>query len=154
MSSGIRFTTYPRTAAPPDFVYEIISVFKEHGKRISTLQLTKGLVSDSVLKVLSSGLLKLGFEVEGSKSRDGKIERPVFYGENGVPSIRYEIDAYQPTWKCGLEVEAGRAVLGNAIYRDLFQAMVMTELEHLCLAVPNVYRYRSSGKNFGLPGKT
>ena len=75
-----------------------------------------------------------------------KIERPVFFGEGGEPTLRYEIDAYHPEWKCGLEVEAGRAIPGNAIFRDLFQAMVMVDIDHLCLAVPNVYKYLSRGK--------
>src|SRR5215217_7900285 len=67
----------------------------------------------------------------------GKIERPVFYGENGIPTLRYEIDAYHPDWRCGLEVEAGRAWMGNAVYRDLIQAAVMVGVQHLCLAVSN-----------------
>jgi hypothetical protein len=36
--------------------------------------------------------------------------------------------------------------MGNAVYRDLVQAAVMVGVEHLCLAVSNVYRYKSSGK--------
>ena len=35
--------------------------------------------------------------------------------------------------------------MGNAIYRDLIQALVMVELETLVLAVPNGYRYKTSG---------
>jgi hypothetical protein len=36
--------------------------------------------------------------------------------------------------------------MGNAIYRDLIQAMVMVDLAHLILAVPLGYRYLSGGK--------
>ena len=36
--------------------------------------------------------------------------------------------------------------MGNAIYRDLIQALVMVETDHLFLAVPNAYRYMSRGK--------
>ncbi len=36
--------------------------------------------------------------------------------------------------------------MGNAVYRDLIQAAVMVGVEHLCLAVSNVYRYKSSGR--------
>jgi len=70
----------------------------------------------------------------------------VFFGEGGKASLLYEIDAYHPEWRCGLEVEAGRAILGNAIFRDLFQAMVMTDVDSLCLAVPNIYKYKSGGR--------
>jgi hypothetical protein len=36
--------------------------------------------------------------------------------------------------------------MGNAVYRDLIQAMVMVDLEHLILAVPMIYKYQSSGR--------
>lgn len=58
----------------------------------------------------------------------------------------YEIDAYHVEWHCGLEVEAGRGILGNAIFRDLFQSLVMVDINHLCLAISNVYKYKTNGK--------
>jgi hypothetical protein len=70
----------------------------------------------------------------------------VFYGENGIPALNYQIDAYHPAWRCGLEIEAGRAWMGNAVYRDLVQALVMVQVDHLILAVPNSYKYRSGGR--------
>jgi hypothetical protein len=104
-----------------------------------------------VLTVLAADLRHLGFAVETAKTTGRKIARPVFYGENGQPSLRYDIDAYHVEWRCGLEVEAGRAILGNAIFRDLFQAMVMTDVDHLCLALPNVYKYTSGGRALSVP---
>lgn len=56
------------------------------------------------------------------------------------------IDGYHAGWRCGLEVEAGRAWMGNAVYRDLVQALVMVDVDHLVLAVPNGYRYQSGGR--------
>jgi hypothetical protein len=147
MASKVRFFSFPRTNAPPPFVPQLVAVFQRHEPKISTEALEKGLESDPVLRILASDLASVGFAVELGKNRGGKIERPVFYGENGEPSLRYEIDAYHAQWKCGLEVEAGRAILGNAVFRDLFQAMVMTDVEHLCLAVPNIYKYKSSGRS-------
>jgi hypothetical protein len=108
--------------------------------------LDKGLESDEVLRALCDDLKQLGFQVEESKSAASKLGRPVFYGEGGQPTLRYEIDGYHPEWRCGLEVEAGRAILANAIFRDLFQAMVMVDVDHLCLAVPIMYKHRSGGK--------
>ena len=64
-----------------------------------------------------------------------------------MASLRYDIDAYHPLWRCGLEVEAGRAILGNAVFRDLFQAMVMTDVDHLCLGIPNLYKHKSGNRN-------
>lgn len=146
MNSTVRFSTFPRTNPPPQFIAGVVGVFKQHEPTISTIALAKGLESDPVLKVLAGDIANLGFEVEVSKSTKHKIQRPVFYGENGLPSLRYEIDAYHPGWRCGLEVEAGRGILGNAIFRDLFQAMVMTDVDHLVLAIPNVYKYNASGR--------
>jgi hypothetical protein len=93
--------------------------------------LVKGLTSDAVLAVLHPQLEALGFQVEKGKVREQKIERPVFFGENGIPALRYQIDAYHPGWRCGLEVEAGRAWMGNAIHRDLIQALVMVQVDHM-----------------------
>lgn len=146
-SSTIRFSTFPRTEPPPDFVVDLVAVFRRHESRIATEINSKGLKSDEVLAVLGSDLADLGFDVEASKKKVDKLERPVFFGENGVPTLRYEIDAFHPEWRCGLEVEAGRGWMGNAVYRDLIQAAVMVGVEYLCLAVSNVYRYKSSGKS-------
>ena len=147
MSSQIRYSSFPRTKPSPDFVRSIVDVFIANEETISTIKLNKGLESDLVLSVLNNGLAEIGFDVETGKTADKKLHRPVFYGENDEPTLRYEIDAFHPGWKCGLEVEAGRAILGNAIFRDLFQAMVMVDINHLCLAVSNVYRYKSGNKD-------
>lgn len=142
----VRFVSFPLTKPPPSFVPAVVEVFRSNEEQISTASLEKGLESDGVLQKLCADLQGLGFQVESSKSSGSKLARPVFYGENGEPTLRYEIDGYHPEWRCGLEVEAGRAILGNAIFRDLFQAMVMVDVDHLCLAVPNVYKYKSKGK--------
>ena len=54
--------------------------------------------------------------------------------------LKYEIDAYNAAWRCGLEIEAVRALRGGAVYRDLVQAMVMVQVDHLCIGVPNYLR--------------
>lgn len=145
--SDIRFSTFPRTEPPPQFVHQVVGGFYSHEALISTVALDKGLTSDQVLLVLREDLVKIGFEVEAGKQREQKIERPVFYGENGVPTLRYEIDAFHPGWNCGLEVEAGRAWMGNAVYRDLIQALVMVQVDYLIIAVPNKYKFRSNDRD-------
>lgn len=145
-STEIRFSTFPRTKPPPEFIRGIVDVFRLHESSISTIILPKGLRSDPVLAILSDDLAKLGFRVETGKKAGSKLDRPVFFGENGEPSLRYEIDAFHAEWMCGLEIEAGRATQGNAIFRDLFQAMVMVDIDHLCLAVPNAYKYKNKIK--------
>jgi hypothetical protein len=146
MASAVRFHYFPQTEPPPSFLGQVVEVFQKREHSISTLELQKGLTSNEVLAVLRSDLIGLGFQVEVSKSEQDKISRPVFFGENGEPTLTYEIDAYHPQWRCGLEVEAGRAWMGNAVYRDLIQAMVMVQVDVLILAVPNGYKYLSGGK--------
>ncbi len=142
----VKFTSFPQTKPPPSFVLEIVDVFRKHEQAISTVSLEKGLVSNVVLATVAGDLKSLGFLVETGKQTAEKIDRPVFFGENGVPTRRYQIDAYWPAWGCGLEIEAGRAWLGNAVYRDLIQACVMVDVKHLCIAVANTYKYMSSGR--------
>ena len=142
----IRFATFPRTVAPPSFAETLVKVFRDHEPSISTLDLEKGLTSNEVLTVLRDDLLNLGFAVEGGVRSGSKIARPVFFGDNGIPTLRAQVDGYQEDWECGLEIEAGRAWMGNAVYRDLIQASVMVQVQYLALAVPNTYRYKNAGK--------
>jgi len=144
--STIRYSTFPRTEPPPHFVPSIAGVLKKHENKIGTHRLGKGLTSNEVLTVIRDDLVVLGFEVEAGRQKADKIQRPVFFGENGQPTLKYEIDAYHPEWHCGLEVEAGRAWMGNAVYRDLVQGLVMVQVDVLVLAVPNAYKYQASGR--------
>jgi len=146
--STIRFACFPRTQPPPVFISEVIKVFKSHEGDIATHDNLNSLNSDGVLHQLRSDLVTLGFEVEAGKKRNQKIERPVFFGEDGVAEVRYEVDAYHVKWKCGLEVEAGRGWLGNAFYRDLILASLMVDVDHLIVAVANQYWSKAGGKDF------
>ena len=143
----IKYLTLPLTELPPNFVEPVVEVFKSHQKAIETDQLEKGLTGNEVLAILRKDLEGLGFQVERGKSDNEKIFRPVFFGENGQPTLTYEVDAYHPDWRCGLEVEAGRAKMGNALYRDLIQGLLMVQVDYLMIAVPNTYKFHSGGKN-------
>lgn len=142
----MHFSTFPRTDPPSPFVSSVMEVFLRHEATIGTQGLEKGLSSDAVMAILRTELEGLGFTIETDKRASGKVKRPVFFGEDGKPSRQYEIDGFHAGWRCGIEIEAGRAWMGNAIYRDLIQALVMVDLEHLILAVPLGYRYLNSGK--------
>ena len=111
--STIRFSTFRRTLPPPPFTEDVVNVFRRHEAVIATLIVDDALVSDRVLGTLRNDLVALGFEVESGKRKNRKIVRPVFFGEGGEPTLRYEIDAYSPSWECGLEVEAGRPGWGT-----------------------------------------
>lgn len=144
--SSIRYYSYPRTEPPPHFAEDVVEIFREHESTIGTEVRDDGLKSDEVLSVVREDLMDLEFQVEAGKRKQDKIKRPVLYGENGEPDLHYFVDGYHPEWECGIEVEAGRAWKGNAIYRDLIQALVMVQVETLILAVPNVYKYSSGSR--------
>lgn len=150
-ATTIRYSTFPRTVPPPEFVRPVVSAFVAHEDEIGTAQRKTELESNAVLGVLRESLINLGFDVESGKRNDQKIARPVFFGENGVPTLEYQIDAYSSQWRCGLEIEAGRAWKGNAIYRDLIQALIMVQVDYLILAVPNQYRYNLKGREVASP---
>lgn len=139
--SDIRYFCYPRTDAPPAVADELVGALRNHEAAINTRALEDGLVSDEVLSEVRPSLEAVGFDMEQGKSADEKIHRPVLFGENGEPELQYEVDGYHPEHRCGLEIEAGRAWDGNAVYRDLLHAAMMVEVDTLALVVPNAYKH-------------
>ena len=111
----------------------------------------KPVESNDVLSVIATGLQALNFTVETGKQKTGSFPRPVFFGDEGKFLRTYEIDAFEPAQGIALEVEAGRATMGNAIYRDLIQASLMVDARFLVLAVPSEYRYKSAGRTIPEP---
>ena len=143
--SDIRFQHFPITHEPPQFVLDVVECFRKNESAISTVQGMSG-SSDVVLGFIRTDLKAIGFDVEKSKKSSDKIFRPVTFGINGKPQLKYEIDAYNSETRVGLEIEAGRGVMGNAIYRDLILGMMMTNVDHLVIAVANEYKYKSKNK--------
>lgn len=134
---------FPAFSAPPDWVEPLVGVFRSHRQKIDSLVVhEEPMSSDAVLAVIAGDLeADLGFQVERGKKKPGKLHRPVFFGDRGSYLRAYEIDAFQSNLGIALEVEAGRATMGNAIYRDLIQASLIVDTRFLALAVPLEYRY-------------
>lgn len=89
-----------------------------------------------MLRILRPRLVNVGFEMEDGNASEGQIARSVFFGENRAPSRQYNINAYHPSLHVALEVEAGRAQAGNAIYRDIIQRSLLVDVEYAAVAVP------------------
>ncbi len=136
-----RFVFFPLTQRPPTWAAYIIGVFSAARGFIDT---AKGLQkkSDDVLAILRPGLGELRFEVEKGKKAKDKIQRPALFGEMGEPGHKYEIDAYNPDLGIVLEIEAGRAIKGNAIYRDIIQMSLMLDARFAVIAMPLAYRHK------------
>ena len=139
--------SFPRTEPPPGFAIEIVAVFRNHEAEIGSELRASHLKSNEVLGIVAADLTTLGFDVEQGQRKEQKISRPVFFGEGGLPTLRFEVDAYHSQWECGLEVEATRAIRGGALYRDLIQALVMDRVNHLCLAIPNFIQWGKGNKS-------
>lgn len=146
----IEWAYFPRNAKPSAFTRSVVAAFESVASDIDSLanngQIAigyKDAASDKVLSVVRPGLQELGFTVETSKSSDGLIRVPVLYGLGGLPTKSFHADAYCPTEKFVLEVEAGRAVTNYQFLKDLFEACVMDEVDFLGLAVRKVYKTSS-----------
>jgi hypothetical protein len=138
-----RWRYFPSHAPPPTWVLPLVEVAEHRTAIDSAVVHAKRMESNDVLQVLAGDLSALGFVVEAGKTKAGKLPRPVFFGDEGSYLRTYEIDAFEPTHGIALEVEAGRATMGNAIYRDLIQASLMVDARFLALAIPAEYRYKS-----------
>ena len=136
---------YPPRSRRPDWADSVLAAFTAAQPSLDSA-LKLGMNSDKALSVLRPALLPLGFQVEEGKKSGQKIRRPVLFGEQGVEDLAYEVDGFHPEEGIALEVEAGRGVLGNAIYRDLIQTSLLIDARYLVLAVLNEYHYRSGGK--------
>jgi hypothetical protein len=138
-----RWRYFPAHVPPSAWVEPLIGVFAAHRSDIdSAVAHEQRMESNAVLAELADDLQgQLGFTVETSKKAAGKLPRPVFFGDEGQFLRTYEIDAFQAQHGIALEIEAGRATMGNAIYRDLIQASLMVDARFLALAVPVEYRY-------------
>src|SRR5680860_346663 len=137
---------FPSNAAPPEWVSPLVGVIGSAESTISTETTRTGLSSDEVLAVLAPGLVELGFLVEDGKGRLGKVRRPVLFGENGLPTLTYEVDAAHSEHGIVVEIEAGRGARGNAEYRDLVRTSLILDANFLVLAQPLAYRFKSGAR--------
>jgi hypothetical protein len=147
MTPNPRWRFFPSFAPPPNWVDGLVGAFAAEKETIdSAVDHEYRMESNDVLLAVADRLRGLGFAVEAGKKRAGKLPRPVLFGDEGTYLRTYEIDAFQSHLGVALEVEAGRATMGNAIYRDLIQAALIVDAGYLALAVPVEYRYKSGGR--------
>jgi hypothetical protein len=106
----------------------------------------QGLKSDGVLAQVRPGLEALGYQVEAGKEKRHRIVRPVLFGDQGRPRVNYEVDAVLDSEGVLLEVEAGRAMMGNAVYRDLVRTSLIVGASYLALCVMSEYKYNAGRK--------
>ncbi|WP_152650239.1 hypothetical protein [Demequina aestuarii] len=135
---------YPLNSTPPEWVGDVVDTVNRAELAISTFDAHTGLSSDAVLAELRPGLEALGFEVESGKGANQKVRRTVLYGENGVPEVNYDIDAFNDFIGVAVEVEAGRGAANGADYRDIVRTALILDANYLVLMQPYAYRSNPS----------
>lgn len=106
----------------------------------------QGSKSDGVLAALKRELESLGYVVETGKRKVDKIHRPVLFGDQGEARVRYEVDAWLEREGVIIEIEAGRGIMGNALYRDIIRGSLIVGAKYLVIGLMNDYQYQSGGK--------
>ena len=134
----IQFQFFPRSIGITPEIKAIIDCFTSANGQIDSS--VNNLPSNGVLLILYESLLKLGFKVEISKSKEDKIAVPVLFGTNNKIDKCFNADALSSDGKIVIEIEAGRATENNQFLKDIFQACMMFEVEYLVIAVRNSYR--------------
>jgi hypothetical protein len=142
---------FPRNLRPPQWAVDFVAVVASAEDQVSTAEKKTGIDSDGVLRELAPGLTNLGYAVESGKTRSAKIFRPVLFGENGVPEVQYEIDAFHDGLGIAVEVEAGRGAAGNADYRDIVRTSLILDAQYLALLMPIKYRTTSGQRAHAIP---
>ena len=142
---------FPRNVRPPSWALSFVEAVNHVEAKISTVDERTGLASDGVLRELAPELRVLGFSVESGKTKAEKIFRPVLFGENGVPVVNYEIDAFHDVLGIAVEVEAGRGAAGNADYRDIVRTSLILDARYMVLLMPVRYRTTSNQREYAIP---
>ena len=143
----INWQFFPKSSATPAHLQEVINVFKTHSNDIDSEHFTYD--SNGVLEIIREGLEACHYDIETSKKKEGKINVPVLFGQNGKLDKYFEADGLNKASKTVIEVEAGRGYANNQFLKDLFQACVMHDIDYLIIAIRNIYKTKStSSKDF------
>jgi hypothetical protein len=138
----INFQLFPRyQSISPEF-QDIVDVFVS----VDKVRPAKQLESNEMLALLRPGLEALGYSVEKSKKAKDLILVPVLFGENNKYDKAFCADALSKDHRIVMEVEAGRALANYQFLKDIFEACMMYEVEHLVIAVLNQYIVEVKGK--------
>lgn len=133
-----RWTYFPRNVRAPAWVTPFVAAVQSAEADISTVK-GRSLDSNNVLARMADQLGALGYQVEKGKSSGDKIARPVLFGDEGTTAVTMEIDAFHAGEGVAVEVEAGRAWNGNAVYRDLVRSSLLIDARFLAMVLPIAY---------------
>lgn len=137
----INFQFFPKNKPITTDLESVVNCFRQNAQYFESSKFS--LESNVVLSYLTKDLIQNGYRVETSKKKSDKISVPVLYGKNGTLEQHFDADAYNEEKGIVIEVEAGRAVTNYQFLKDLFEAIVMSDVNYLVIAVRNDYRGNS-----------
>jgi hypothetical protein len=147
---------FPRNVRPPLWAEDLVAVVAQNREFVDTQPIpaedAERLTSDAVLARLRPAMVELGYTVESGKQKGQRITRPVLFGDDGKPSVSYDIDAFHDEIGIAVEVEAGRGSNGNADYRDIVRTSLLLDANYMALLMPITYRFKSSGRQMSAAG--
>jgi len=116
---------YPRCKIIGEFPEKHLKLLeilvRKRKAELTSLRDTKGVQSDSILRILWPDLEKAGYKKKRwSASSDSS----------------FEMDGTNQELKIGLEIEKGRVILGNQIFLDLYKFLINPNIEYGVLIVP------------------
>lgn len=138
MQNKIVWQYFPKSTSIPSQLTDVVNVFEAGHPKINSEK--HKLTSDEVLAALRKDLQKIGFKVETSKKAEGKILVPVLFGLNGKLEKSFQADGIHQETGIVIEIEAGRGVTNYQFLKDIFQACMMHNVNHLVIAVRKIYR--------------
>jgi hypothetical protein len=143
-----RWRYFPTWGQPPEWAQALVDAVTESQENIERTRSTfedpsaSTERSNAILACLRPALERLGYQVERGKRRDQKIYRPVFFEDEGKVTKSFDVDAFHPVDRIGVEVEYGRTQPNNAVYKDLIELCLMIDVDFGALFVPTTYRTR------------
>src|SRR4051794_2807845 len=100
-----RWRFFPAHSPPPEWVGPLVGAFAEKRVEIDSVVTHESRVqSNAVLQAVEPGLTQQGFQVEQGATAEGRLHRPVLFGDEGEFLRKYEIDAFNPEHGIALEV--------------------------------------------------
>lgn len=133
----IEYEYFPVSKEIPAHLNELVNVFCDHANEISSFG--SQLDSNQVLSIIRTSLQDIGFLVERGKSKKEKLIKRVPCDDTGDVNINFEPDAIHERNGTLLEVETGATAVKNALFRNLFRACLIPDIDYLAVAVNSIY---------------
>ena len=125
----------------PKILEKVLQAFRnantdiQHTKKI-LLEKNDRVESNKILAIVAPELKNIGFDVETGKKKKDKLQLKSYSN-----TVNFQVDAWNKSEKCVVEIEAGRAFANNQHIKDFYEVCVAEEeIEYLCIAVRNKYR--------------